>query len=43
MDRLYIGQGYDLYWTFNIKPPTVEDYINMVDYSMFQITILYVN
>ncbi|KAF3025155.1 hypothetical protein E8E14_014740 [Neopestalotiopsis sp. 37M] len=33
MDRLYIGQGYDLYWTFNIKPPTVEDYINMVDYK----------
>ncbi|KAM7195197.1 Geranylgeranyl diphosphate synthase sdnC [Rhypophila sp. PSN 637] len=33
LDRLYIGQGYDLFWTFNIKRPSVEKYISMVDYK----------
>ncbi|KUL83818.1 hypothetical protein ZTR_06621 [Talaromyces verruculosus] len=33
MDKLYIGQGYDLFWTFNIKRPSVEEYISMVDYK----------
>lgn len=33
MDKLYIGQGHDLFWTFNIKRPSVEEYISMVDYS----------
>lgn len=33
MDKLYVGQGYDLFWTFNIKRPSVEEYISMVDYS----------
>lgn len=33
MDKLYIGQGYDLFWTFNIKRPSIEEYISMVDYS----------
>lgn len=30
---MYIGQGYDLFWTFNIKRPSVEKYISMVDYK----------
>ncbi|EMR65629.1 putative geranylgeranyl pyrophosphate synthase protein [Eutypa lata UCREL1] len=33
MDKLYIGQGYDLYWTFNTKRPSIEEYISMVDYK----------
>lgn len=33
MDRLYIGQGHDLFWTFNIERPSVKEYISMVDYS----------
>ncbi|KAK7756059.1 hypothetical protein SLS62_002002 [Diatrype stigma] len=33
MDKLYIGQGHDLFWTFNIKRPSVEEYISMVDYK----------
>lgn len=33
MDKLYIGQGHDLFWTFNTKLPTTEEYISMVDYS----------
>lgn len=36
MDKLYIGQGYDLYWTFNTKRPSIEEYISMVDYSTFR-------
>lgn len=35
MDKLYIGQGYDLFWTFNIKSPSVDEYISMVDYSTY--------
>jgi len=30
---MYIGQGYDLFWTFNTQRPSVEKYISMVDYS----------
>ncbi|KAL7940471.1 isoprenoid synthase domain-containing protein [Trichoderma barbatum] len=33
MDKLYIGQGHDLFWTFNTKLPTTEEYISMVDYK----------
>ena len=36
MDKLYIGQGYDLYWTFNTKRPSIEEYISMVDYSTYR-------
>jgi len=33
MDKLYIGQGHDLFWAFNTKRPTIEEYVSMVDYS----------
>jgi len=35
MEKLYVGQGYDLYWSFHNECPTFEDYISMVDYSKF--------
>lgn len=34
MDRLYVGQGHDLFWTFNTRNPSVEEYISMIDCSM---------
>lgn len=33
MNRLYIGQGQDLFWTFNNQDPTLQEYLSMVDYS----------
>ncbi|KAK8061808.1 hypothetical protein PG994_008174 [Apiospora phragmitis] len=33
MDRLYLGQGYDLFWTFNTTRPSIEQYMIMVDYK----------
>ncbi|KAI8631483.1 isoprenoid synthase domain-containing protein [Xylariaceae sp. FL1651] len=33
MDKLYVGQGHDLFWAFNIKLPSVEEYVSMVDYK----------
>ncbi|KAH8194085.1 hypothetical protein TruAng_011748 [Truncatella angustata] len=31
MEKLYVGQGHDLFWTFNTHRPTVNEYISMVD------------
>ncbi|KAI0124117.1 isoprenoid synthase domain-containing protein [Xylariales sp. AK1849] len=31
MDNLYVGQGHELFWAFNIQRPTVEEYLSMVD------------
>lgn len=33
MENLYIGQSYDLFWTFSLTCPSVEEYMKMVDYS----------
>ncbi|KAI1258586.1 isoprenoid synthase domain-containing protein [Xylariaceae sp. FL1019] len=33
MDKLYVGQGHDLFWAFNTKLPSVEEYLCMVDYK----------
>ena len=33
MENLYIGQSYDLFWTFNLTCPSVEEYMKMMDYS----------
>lgn len=37
MGSLYIGQSYDLFWTFGLIRPSVEQYLKMVDYSMFSL------
>nr|POE75123.1 ophiobolin f synthase [Quercus suber] len=31
MERLYIGQSYDLYWTYNVLCPSISDYLKMVE------------
>lgn len=33
MENLYIGQSYDLFWTFSLTCPSMEEYMKMVDYS----------
>lgn len=33
MRNLYIGQSLDLYWTYNVECPTVEEHLKMVDNS----------
>ncbi|KAJ2984086.1 hypothetical protein NQ176_g217 [Zarea fungicola] len=33
MENLYVGQAYDLYWTFNSQRPTFKEYIAMVDHK----------
>jgi hypothetical protein len=39
MNRLYIGQGQDLFWTFNNRDPTLKEYLNMVDHSMLALRL----
>lgn len=31
LERLFVGQSWDLYWTFHMSPPTEEEYMQMVD------------
>nr|POE74059.1 ophiobolin f synthase [Quercus suber] len=31
MEQLYIGQSYDLYWTYNVLCPSISDYLKMVE------------
>ena len=31
--NLYIGQSFDLYWTYNVECPTVEEHLKMIDNS----------
>ncbi|KAK8007933.1 histidine kinase 3 [Apiospora arundinis] len=33
MNKLYLGQGHDLFWTFNTTSPSIEEYMSMVDYK----------
>lgn len=33
MKNLVAGQGLDLYWTYALSPPTVQEYLDMVDGS----------
>lgn len=30
---LFIGQSFDLYWTFNLACPSVNEYLEMIDKS----------
>lgn len=31
MQQLYVGQSYDLYWTYNVQCPSMWEYLKMVD------------
>ncbi|KAJ8113439.1 hypothetical protein OPT61_g4437 [Boeremia exigua] len=31
MEQLYVGQSYDLYWTYNILCPSISNYLKMVE------------
>ncbi|KAI9891309.1 MAG: hypothetical protein M1814_002822 [Vezdaea aestivalis] len=31
MKNLYVGQSFDLYWTYNVECPSVAEYLKMVD------------
>ena len=31
MQQLYVGQSFDLYWTYNALCPSISDYLKMVD------------
>ncbi|KAH8126288.1 geranylgeranyl pyrophosphate synthase [Trichoderma asperelloides] len=31
MEQLYVGQSYDLYWTYNVLCPSISSYLKMVD------------
>jgi ophiobolin F synthase len=31
MEQLYVGQSYDLYWTYNVLCPSISNYLKMVD------------
>ena len=31
MQKLYVGQSYDLYWTHNALCPSISEYLQMVD------------
>lgn len=42
LKRLHIGQSLDLYWTANVQCPSLEEYLKMVDYSMFPSFVLVV-
>ncbi|KAI1413293.1 geranylgeranyl pyrophosphate synthase [Hypoxylon sp. FL1857] len=33
LSKMYLGQGYDVYWTSNIVCPPLEQYLKMVDYK----------
>lgn len=33
MRNVYMGQSFDLYWTYNVECPTVEEYLKMIDNS----------
>ncbi|KAI1172796.1 putative geranylgeranyl diphosphate synthase [Nemania sp. FL0916] len=33
IEKLYVGQSYDLSWKFNVHCPSVEQYIKMIDYK----------
>ena len=33
--NLYIGQSFDLYWTYNVECPTVEEHLKMIDCSAY--------
>lgn len=33
MRNLFIGQSFDLYWTYNVVCPTVGEYLKMIDNS----------
>ncbi|KAI5235053.1 hypothetical protein E4T42_09780, partial [Aureobasidium subglaciale] len=31
MEQLYVGQSYDLYWTYNVLCPSISSYLKMVE------------
>jgi ophiobolin F synthase len=31
LQTLFVGQSWDLYWKYNLRPPTEEEYLGMVD------------
>lgn len=31
MEQLYIGQSYDLYWTYNVLCPSISNYLKMIE------------
>lgn len=31
MEQLYVGQSYDLYWTYNVLCPSITDYLKMAE------------
>ena len=31
MEHLYVGQSYDLYWTYNVSCPSISEYLKMVE------------
>ena len=33
--NLYIGQSFDLYWTYHVECPTVEQHLKMIDNSAY--------
>ena len=33
MRNLYIGHGFDIYWTYNVECPTIEEHLKMADGS----------
>ena len=33
LERLYIGQSLDLHWTCNLICPSIEQYLEMIEYS----------
>lgn len=35
LKTLVVGQSYDLYWTFNVCSPSIQEYLTMVDASEF--------